>query len=98
VIGHLHPSLRLGGDRSARAFLGSPSLVVVPALTPYSPGLDVLGDAALAALAPWSVTARELHVVAANGERVFPFGALSALRGAIRRPAVDRRRVLRADR
>lgn len=87
IIGHLHPSLHLGGARTAPAFLAAPSLIVVPALTPYSPGLDVLGEACLAALAPWGVGRRDLHVVAASGERVFPFGTLSALRGVVRRPA-----------
>ena len=86
MIGHLHPSLHLGGGATAPAFLAAPGLVVVPALTPYSPGLDVTGDACLAALAPWNVTRRDLHVVAATAERVFPFGALSALRGALYAP------------
>jgi uncharacterized protein len=100
MIGHLHPSLHLGGELTAPAFLGSRALVVVPALTPYSPGLDVLGDACLAALAPWGVERRDVQVVAAGTERVYPFGALSALRGALCRPedggsAPSRRRVLR---
>ena len=104
IIGHLHPSLRLGGDRSAPAFLAGRELIVVPALTPYSPGLDVLSDACLRAVSPWNVTRRDLHVVAATNERVFPFGTLSALRGELRRPApanatgFKRRRALRADR
>jgi metallophosphoesterase superfamily enzyme len=104
MIGHLHPSLRLGADRSAPAFLASRSLVVVPALTPYSPGLDVLGDDAAAALRGWNASTREVHVVAATSERVFPFGALAALRGAMRhsghpKPAssLRTRRVLRPD-
>ena len=87
MIGHLHPSLHLGGDRSAPAFLAAPELVVVPALTPYSPGLDVMGEACIAALAPWNLTRRDLHVVAATAERVFPFGTLSVLRGALRASA-----------
>jgi metallophosphoesterase superfamily enzyme len=100
MIGHLHPSLHLGGEVTAPAFLGSRTLVVVPALTPYSPGLDVLGDDCLGALAPWGVGRRDLHVVAAGADRVYPFGTLSALRGALYRPAVgsaqaSRRRVLR---
>ena len=102
MIGHLHPSLHLGGDMSAPAFLGSRALVVVPALTPYSPGLDVLGDACADALAPWGVERRDMHVVAATAERVFPFGTLSALRSALRAPSRDdgaqplrRRRYLR---
>lgn len=84
MIGHLHPSLHLGGDRSAPAFLAGPTLIVLPALTPYSPGLDVLGEACIGALRPWNVERRDLHVVAATNERVFPFGALSALRGTLR--------------
>jgi metallophosphoesterase superfamily enzyme len=80
MIGHLHPSLHLGGDASAQAFLGSRVLVVVPALTPYSTGLDVTSDACAEALAPWGVERRDLQVVAATAERVFPFGALSASR------------------
>ena len=104
MIGHLHPSLHLGGV-SAPAFLASRALIVVPALTPYSPGLDVTGDACLDALAPWDVGRRDLHVVAATAERVFPFGTLSALRGALHLGAdaggaepLGRRRRLRPDR
>lgn len=97
IIGHLHPSLHLDGDRSVPAFLAAPMLVVVPALTPYSAGLDVLGRGILEALRPWNVTRRELQVVAATGERVFPFGTLSVLAGSqavartIPRPAARRR-------
>ena len=86
IIGHLHPSLHMGGGTSAPAFLGSPRVVVVPALTPYSSGLDVLSDECIAALASWDVQRRDLHVVVATNERVYPFGTLSALRGALRRP------------
>jgi metallophosphoesterase superfamily enzyme len=104
IIGHLHPSLHLGGEVTAPAFLASRALVVVPALTPYSPGLDVTSDACLDALAPWGVQRRDLHVVAATAERVFPFGTLSALRGALYLHPGDgaaplgRRRRLRPDR
>ncbi|MFN2460054.1 MAG: metallophosphoesterase [Candidatus Velthaea sp.] len=100
IIGHLHPSLHMGGGVSAPAFLGSNRVVVVPALTPYSSGLDVLSDGCLAALAPWDVQRRDLHVVAATADRVYPFGTLSALRGALRRttPGDGRfRRYLRPD-
>jgi metallophosphoesterase superfamily enzyme len=90
VIGHLHPSLHLGGGASVPAFLGSERVVVVPALTPYSQGLDVLSDDCLAALAPWDVRRGDLHVVAAAGDRVFPFGTLAALHAALRAP-VERR-------
>jgi len=104
MIGHLHPSLHLGGETTAPAFLAARGLVVVPALTPYSPGLDVTGDACLDALAPWNVRRSDLHVVAATADRVFPFGTLSALRGALHLGAdesagpLGRRRRLRPDR
>jgi metallophosphoesterase superfamily enzyme len=104
IIGHLHPSIHLGGGTSSPAFLAGDRLVVVPALTPYSTGLDVLGDACIEALAPWNVTRRDLHVVGASPERVYPFGTLSRLRGALRAPQparaprAFRRRFLRPDR
>jgi len=107
IIGHLHPSLHLGGEATAPAFLGARRLVVVPALTPYSPGLDVTGAACAHALAPWGVARGDVHVVAATAERVFPFGTLSALAGslavnppdaALGRSAAFRRRRLRPDR
>jgi metallophosphoesterase superfamily enzyme len=80
IIGHLHPSLHLGGGgRGVPAFLAASRLVVVPALTPYSRGLEVRSRACLQALAPWGVARRELLVVAASGERVFPFGSLATL-------------------
>lgn len=90
VIGHLHPSLHLGGGASAPAFVAAERIVVVPALTPYSAGLDVLSDECIAALAPWNVVRRDVHVVASTPERVYPFGTLSALHGALRAPAPRR--------
>lgn len=81
IIGHLHPSLALDGCVSAPAFLSSDRLLVVPALTPYSRGLNVLSQACLQALRPWGIQSRrELHVVAAAGDLLYPFGALSELR------------------
>lgn len=80
IIGHLHPSLALDGRTSAPAFLASNSLLVVPALTPYSSGLNVLSDACLHALRPYGIRSRrELRVVAAAGDLLYPFGALSEL-------------------
>jgi metallophosphoesterase superfamily enzyme len=104
IIGHLHPSIQLGGGTTSPAFLAAERLVVVPALTPYSSGLDVLGDACIEALAPWNVTRRDLEVVGVTSERVYPFGTLSRLRGALRAPQTARaarpfkRRRLRPDR
>jgi metallophosphoesterase superfamily enzyme len=87
VIGHLHPSLQLGGGASIPAFIAGERIVVVPALTPYSSGLDVLSDACIAALEPWAVRRADVQIVAATSDRVFPFGTLAALRGALRVPA-----------
>ena len=102
IIGHLHPSLHMGGGATVPAFLAGRDIIVVPALTPYSPGLDVCSDACIAALAPWNVARKDLHVVASTAERVFPFGTLSALRGALRKPydpraSRYRRKFLRPD-
>lgn len=77
IIGHLHPSIHLGGGTTMPAFLGARDLVVVPALTPYSPGLDVLSEACSTALAPYGVTRSGLHVIAVSADRVYPFGTLS---------------------
>jgi len=85
IIGHLHPSLGLGGGMSAPAFLASPRLVVVPAMTPYSRGLDVFSNACMNALAPFGIESRrELHVVVAAGDLLYPFGGLSQIRTAMR--------------
>jgi metallophosphoesterase superfamily enzyme len=102
IIGHLHPSVHFGGTSAVPAFLAARDLVVVPALTPYSTGLDVLSDACLHALAPYGVRRPDLQVVAATADCVYPFGTLSRVRDALRAPAHPRangyrRRHLRAD-
>jgi metallophosphoesterase superfamily enzyme len=84
IIGHVHPSLRLGGGATAPAFVGSEKLVVLPALTPYSPGLDCCSDDFRAVLGAWNVTPAEAQVAAVGGELVHPFGVLSTLRGVLR--------------
>lgn len=84
VIGHLHPSVPLGGGNTAPAFLANDRLIVVPALTPYSNGLNVCSGACRDALDPFLLgIRRELHVVATTGERCYPFGALSRLRSVL---------------
>ncbi|MDE2482789.1 MAG: metallophosphoesterase [bacterium] len=102
IVGHLHPSLPLGGGTHVPVFLASPRLIVVPALTPYSNGLNVLSPAATGALRAFVPTTSELTVVASAADRVYPFGALGALRAALRgggsAPARYRRRSLRSDR
>lgn len=81
IIGHLHPSLPLGGAQSAPAFLASQRLIVLPALTPYSAGLNVLSEACLRALRPWGIASRaDLHAIVAAGDLLYPFGTLSRLR------------------
>ena len=81
IIGHLHPSLRMG-NTSVPAFLAAPHLIVVPALTPYSNGLNALSTECTAALREFGET-RDVIVVASTSDRVYPFGLLSALRRVI---------------
>jgi metallophosphoesterase superfamily enzyme len=81
VIGHLHPSLALDGGKTAPAFLANDRLIVVPALTPYSSGLDICSDACARALRAFAFGGRrDVQVVVATGELCYPFGALSPLR------------------
>ena len=95
IIGHLHPSLHMGRGASVPAFVASDALVVVPALTPYSPGLDVLSCDFADAIGRWSVQRRDVHVVAATSGRVFPFGSLASLRDTLRDPAAAQRAPMR---
>jgi metallophosphoesterase superfamily enzyme len=103
IIGHLHPSVRSNGT-SAPAFLAGPRIIVVPALTAYSEGLDVCGDNCFDALQAFGVTSRaELQVVAATAELVYPLGSVSGLRQELRRPSQPpqhryRRKFLHPDR
>jgi metallophosphoesterase superfamily enzyme len=103
IIGHLHPSVRSNGT-SAPAFLSGGGVIVVPALTSYSEGLDVCSDDCFEALQAFGVTSRsELQVVAATEELVYPLGSLAALRQELRRPSQlpqhrYRRKFLRPDR
>lgn len=107
VIGHLHPSLPLGARTTSPAFVASEALVVLPALNPYSPGLDLLSDDFARAIGLWNVRRSDAHVVAAGTERCYPFGTLGKLRETLRGPVPTmpppsrswkRRRVLRPDR
>jgi metallophosphoesterase superfamily enzyme len=93
MVGHLHPSLSLGGGSTVPAFLGNEHLIVVPALTPYSSGLDVLSSACAAAILALGTAAQALFVVAADGQRVYPFGHLGELKRALReqRPTAQSR-------
>ena len=85
IIGHLHPSLALGGGESAPAFLASRTAIVVPALTPYSSGLNLLSGACMDALRAFGIASgRDVRVIASAGGRLYPFGALSELRKALK--------------
>ena len=102
IIGHLHPSLHMGGHAAVPAFLASDRVIVLPALTPYSSGLSVCSDDLLTALEPWDVQSRDLCVVAAEFDRVYPFGSLSALKSLLHSPRPKprdgfRRKFLRPD-
>jgi metallophosphoesterase superfamily enzyme len=98
IIGHLHPSIALGGERSAPAFLASPEIIVVPALTPYSRGLNVLSGACAAALKAFVRSTASVCVVACGEDKVYPFGSLAGLRTLLRsgRPSRFARRRLNA--
>jgi metallophosphoesterase superfamily enzyme len=91
IIGHLHPSLHMGGRSSVPAFVASEELVVVPAMTPYSPGLDVLSPDFADAIGLWSVRRSDVHVVASTNDHVYPFGGLTNLRDVLRTPLPRRR-------
>jgi len=104
IIGHLHPSIRLGGGKTIPAFAAHDALVVVPAFTPYSSGLDIASVDFAAAVGAWSVRARDMHLVAAALDRVYPFGSLASFKAALRspvqpppKPSRFRKRHIRAD-
>jgi uncharacterized protein len=87
IIGHLHPSLKLDAGASAPAFVGGEKLIVVPALSPYSSGLDCCSGDFAAALGAWDVRRDDVAVVAVAGGRLFPFGSLARLRALFAEPA-----------
>jgi uncharacterized protein len=83
IVGHLHPSLPLAGGETVPVFLSAPELIVVPALTPYSTGLNVLSDDCTTALHAFVSSTNRIAVTAATADRVFPFGSLGSLRAAL---------------
>lgn len=89
IVGHLHPSLPVG-NAYIPAFLASPHLIVVPALTPYSNGLNVLSSDCTAALRQFGET-RDFIVVASSQDRVYPFGTLHELRRVMVTPSTSLR-------
>jgi uncharacterized protein len=84
IVGHLHPSLPLGGGQHVAAFIAAAALIVVPALTPYSDGLNVLSPDCTQALKAWLPSTDDCRIVASTADRVYPFGSLGGLRAALR--------------
>ncbi|NNM98830.1 MAG: hypothetical protein HKL91_03405 [Candidatus Eremiobacteraeota bacterium] len=84
VIGHLHPSIALGGDRSVPAFLVAPEAIVLPAASPYSRGLDVLAHDCRTAIAAYGARPDATSVVAATATHCYPFGSIASLARAAR--------------
>ncbi|HTX60483.1 MAG TPA: hypothetical protein VMH02_12515 [Verrucomicrobiae bacterium] len=85
IVGHLHPSLPLARGESTPCFLHAATLVVVPALTPYSSGLNALSPDCTRALHAFIASTEEVEVVAVTADRVYPFGSLGGLRNALQR-------------
>jgi uncharacterized protein len=83
IVGHVHPSLPLAAGDAIPAFLGCASLIVVPALTPYSNGLNVLSRSCTDALHVFVPSISGIEVVASTDDRVYPFGSLGALCAAM---------------
>lgn len=83
IVGHLHPSLRVGADASVPVALAHEGLAIVPALTPYSRGLDVLSAACARAVRAFGTDCNAMHAVASSDERVFPFGSVGELRALL---------------
>lgn len=104
MIGHLHPSLPLAAGQTAPAFLASTRVIVVPALTPYSPGLSAFSRDCLDALRPFGVRSfGEVRLTACTPAELYAFGSIAAMRAVLNAPDADsrsrfRRRVLRPDR
>lgn len=82
IVGHLHPSVPLGGRETLPAFLATHRTVVVPAFTPYSPGLSVFSKDCTEALRAFG-DAGDPMVVGSTPERVYPFGSREAFRKAV---------------
>ncbi|MBV8638976.1 MAG: hypothetical protein JO322_12905 [Candidatus Eremiobacteraeota bacterium] len=82
IVGHLHPSLPLDARQSVPVFLAAPHLIVVPALTPYSNGLNALSSDCTEALREFGET-KDFIVVASTHDRVYPFGKRRRLQGVM---------------
>ena len=78
VIGHLHPSIALGGEQSVSAFLAAPELIVLPAATPYSRGLNVLSRDCRSAIGAYGAQPGSTQIVASTATHCYPFGTISS--------------------
>jgi metallophosphoesterase superfamily enzyme len=83
IVGHLRPSLTLARGASVPVFLAHPALIAVPALTPSSPGLNVLSSDCARALHALGMPAESFEVIAATADRVYSVGSLAGLRGTL---------------
>lgn len=92
MIGHLHPSIHLGGSASAPVFLAAAKFIAIPALTPYSRGLNITSRECAAALRRFGVDRAETEVVAATAELVYPFGNLADLCTVFAAPSLPARK------
>uniref|UniRef100_E6PI20 Calcineurin-like phosphoesterase domain-containing protein n=1 Tax=mine drainage metagenome TaxID=410659 RepID=E6PI20_9ZZZZ len=84
VIGHLHPSIALGGEQSVPAFLAAPEVIVLPAATPYSRGLNVLARDCRNAIGAYGARGDSTNVIAATATHCYPFGSIASLARATR--------------
>ena len=84
VIGHLHPSIALGGEQSVPAFLAAPEVIVLPAATPYSRGLNVLARDCRNAIGAYGARGDSTNAIAATATHCYPFGSIASLARATR--------------
>ena len=77
VIGHHHPSLRIG-PVSAPCFLVGPKAIVLPAFSPNAAGAHVLSRAL-----PLNLRSAEMRCLAASGQALLDFGRLGDLARAL---------------
>ena len=74
----------MGGDASVPVLLGGERLIVAPALTPYSPGLDVRSENCARAVLAFGTRIDGMIAVACGEDRVYPFGSVGSLKASTR--------------
>ncbi len=86
VIGHEHPTVRIKGAvgplTRVSCFLLSPSIVVLPAMSRFSLGGDILNTERRSYLSPMMTEERlkGADILAIEGDEIMPLGPLSLLR------------------